>query len=59
MDYGLWQMFITLIGVVFMIALIVGIVGGIITYLLTFVPQSKCNGDCEQGRRCTCEEKDK
>jgi hypothetical protein len=57
MDYGLWQIFITLIGMVFMIALIVGIVGGIITYLLTFVPKSNCNGDCEQGRRCTCEEK--
>ena len=57
MTYGLWNMFVTIFYVVLAIGAVVVIIGSLITFLLTFVPKSNCNGDCEQGRRCTCEEK--
>lgn len=57
MTYGFWYMLTNIFYVVLAIAAVTVVVGFIITFLLSFMPKSSCNGDCEQGRRCTCEEK--
>ena len=59
MTYGFWYLLTNIFYVVLAIAAVTVVVGFIITFLLTFMPQSnsKCTGDCDQGRRCTCEEK--
>jgi ABC-type protease/lipase transport system fused ATPase/permease subunit len=57
MTYGLWNIMVTILYVVLAIGGVVVIMGAVVSFLLTFIPESKCNGDCEQGRRCTCEEK--
>ena len=59
MTYGFWYLLTNILYLVLVVAAVVVIVGSVITFLLTFMPENKCNGDCEQGRRCTCEEKDK
>ena len=57
MTIGLWQLLTHFFYGVVMVAAVVLIVGAIIAYLLRVVPESKCNGDCDQGRNCTCQEK--
>lgn len=43
-----------------MILAILGIIlaGAILVFGVgRYIPPSKCNGDCNQGRNCTCEDK--
>ena len=58
MSYGLWQLFTEIFYVVVAIGAVAVLVGSVVSVLFTFMPKSRCTGDCEQGRRCTCEEKD-
>lgn len=57
MTIGLWQLLLHFFYGFVLVAAVVVIVGAIIAYLLRFVPETQCTGDCDQGRRCTCGEK--
>lgn len=34
------------------------VVGLVFYYMIRYSPDSACHGDCNQGRNCTCREKD-
>ena len=58
MTIGLWQLAMYLFYIVLLIAAVSVIMGTLISFLLALLAEkSECNGDCDQGRRCTCKEK--
>ena len=58
MSYGAWQLALYLFYMVLVIAAVSVIMGTLISFLLALLAEkSECNGDCDQGRRCTCKEK--
>jgi peptidoglycan biosynthesis protein MviN/MurJ (putative lipid II flippase) len=55
MTIGLWNLLLSMFYGVVVVAAVVVVVGSILQLLVAFVPQSKCTGDCDQGRHCTCD----
>jgi hypothetical protein len=56
MNVGLWQLLTHVFYGVVMVVAVVVIVGSIIAYLLRFFHETQCTEDCDQGRKCECEE---
>ncbi len=58
MSYGFWQLATYFFYIVLLIAAVSVIMGTLISFLLALLAEkSECNGDCDQGRCCTCKEK--
>ena len=58
MTIGLWQLAMYLFYIVLLIAAVSVIMGTLISFLLALLAEkSECTGDCDQGRCCTCKEK--
>lgn len=55
MTIGLWQLATYFFYSVLLIAAVSVIMGTLISFLLALLAEkSECNGDCDQGRCCTC-----
>lgn len=55
MNYGFWQLATYFFYIVLLIAAVSVIMGTLISFLLALLAEkSECNGDCYQGRCCTC-----
>ena len=57
MTYGIYNLLMNIVGLACVAILIAFVFVRLIAILLAFTSDTECTGDCEQGRRCTCERK--